>query len=96
VLGANTLALGANLAELGRHPTKLLINSALRAATPSFFLWFVLFNLFLVPAERWLCTARWLVIVVTAHVGATLISKGAVRLIIDAHMLPTGRSSSST
>ncbi|MEZ0066002.1 hypothetical protein ABIA32_002011 [Streptacidiphilus sp. MAP12-20] len=102
VLGLNTLALtqmsprykhwflathSTNLAGLSHHPVKVLISSAFWTETPSFLFWFLLFNLFLVPAERWLGTARWLVVVVLAHVGATLISEGAVRLLIDAHAL---------
>ncbi|WP_051944865.1 rhomboid-like protein [Streptacidiphilus rugosus] len=103
VLGLNTIALtqmspryrhwylrthSTNLAGLSHHPVKVLVSSAFWTQTPSFFFWFLMFNLFLVPAERWLGTLRWLLVVVLAHVGATLISEGTVRLLIDAHMLP--------
>jgi hypothetical protein len=99
VLGLNTLALtrmspryrhwwlathSTNLVELSHHPVKVLISSAFWTQTPSFFLWFVLFNLFLVPVERRIGTVRWLAVVALAHVGATLISEGTVRLLIDA------------
>ncbi|SEK33198.1 rhomboid-like protein [Streptacidiphilus jiangxiensis] len=99
VLGLNTLALtrmsprykhwwlathSTNLVELAHHPVKVLISSAFWTETPSFFFWFVLFNIFLVPVERRLGTGRWLAVVALAHVGATLISEGTVRLLIDA------------
>jgi hypothetical protein len=103
ILGVNTLALtrmsprfkhwflathSTNLVELSHHPVKVLISSAFWTETPSFFFWFVIFNLFLVPAEWWLGTARWLAVVVLAHVLATLISEGTVQLMINAHMYP--------
>ncbi|WP_042431137.1 rhomboid family intramembrane serine protease [Streptacidiphilus anmyonensis] len=98
-LGLNTIALtqmppryrhwwlethSTNLAELSHHPVKVLISSAFWTQTPSFLFWFVVFNIFLVPVERRLGTARWLAVVALAHVGATLISEGTVRLLIDA------------
>jgi hypothetical protein len=103
ILGANTFALvhmsprvrkyflrtnSTNLAELGHHPVKVLITSAFWTQTPSFLIWFVLFNLFHVPAERWLGTLRWLVVIVIAHVGATFVSEGTVDLLIRAGALP--------
>ena len=103
ILGANTFALvrmsprfrkyflithSTNLAELSHHPVKVLIASALWTETPSFLFWFVVFNLFSVPVERWLGTWRWLGVVVLAHVLATLASEGAVAYLIDAGDLP--------
>jgi len=103
ILGANTFALvrmsprfrkyflithSTNLAELSHHPVKVLIASALWTETPSFLFWFVVFNLFSVPVERWLGTWRWLGVVVLAHVLATLVSEGAVAYLIDAGDLP--------
>ena len=77
-----------NLAELGHHPVKVLIASAFWTETPSFLFWFVLFNLFSVPVERWLGTLRWLGVVALAHILATLVSEGAVAYLIDAGDLP--------
>jgi hypothetical protein len=103
ILGLNTFALvhmsprvrkyflfthSTNLDELRHHPVKVLVTSAFWTETPSFFFWFLIFNLFHVPAERWLGTLRWLLVVVLAHVGATLISEGAVDLLIRAGALP--------
>jgi hypothetical protein len=103
VLGLNTFALArmsprmrryflfthsTNLDQLSHHPVKVLISSAFWTQTPSFLPWFLLFNLFHVPVERWLGTRRWLVVVVAAHVGATLVSEGAVELMINAGALP--------
>ena len=103
ILGANTFALvrmsprfrryflithSTNLDELSHHPVKVLIASAFWTETPSFLFWFVLFNLFLVPVERWLGTLRWLAVVAIAHVVATLVSEGAVAYLIHAGDLP--------
>ncbi|MHA6762879.1 rhomboid-like protein [Streptacidiphilus sp. PAMC 29251] len=77
-----------NLDQLRHHPIKVLVTSAFLTEKPSFLLWFPVFNLFHVPAERWLGTRRWLIVVVTAHVGATLVSEGAVDLMIRAGALP--------
>lgn len=103
ILGLNTFALvhmsprvrkyflfthSTNLDELRHHPVKVLITSAFWTETPSFVFWFLIFNLFHVPVERWLGTLRWLVVVALAHVGATLISEGTVNLLINAGALP--------
>jgi hypothetical protein len=103
ILGANTFALvrmsprfrkyflithSTNLVELSHHPVKVLIASALWTETPSFLFWFVLFNLFSVPVERWLGTLRWLGVVALAHILATLVSEGAVAYLIHAGDLP--------
>ena len=97
ILGVNTFALvrmsprfrkyflithSTNLMELTTHPVKVLIASAVWTETPSFLFWFVVFNVFHVPVERWLGTLRWLAVIVIAHVLATLVSEGAVELMI--------------
>ncbi|MBC3843972.1 hypothetical protein GXW82_38545 [Streptacidiphilus sp. 4-A2] len=99
ILGINTFALvrvpplllisiSTNLDELSRHPVKVLVASAFWTATPSFVLWFLIFNVFSVPVERWLGTLRWLAVIALAHILATLISEGAVAYLIDAGDLP--------
>lgn len=77
-----------NLVELHHHPLRVLVVSALWTERPSFLSWFVLFNLFHVPVERWLGTLRWLLVVGFAHVLATLISEGVVAYGIDHGALP--------
>lgn len=78
-----------NLVELRGHPVRVLIASALWIETPSgFAIYFVLFYLVHAPAERWLGTWRWVAVVATAHVGATLISQRAVRFGIHYDRLP--------
>jgi hypothetical protein len=77
-----------NLVGLHHHPVRVLIVSALWTAEPSFLLWFVVFNLFHVPVERWLGTRRWLLVVATAHVLATLISEGVVAYAVRHHEAP--------
>ncbi|WP_152626943.1 rhomboid-like protein [Streptacidiphilus carbonis] len=103
ILGANTFALvqmsprfrkyflfshSTNLIELRHHPVKALISSAFWTETPSFAFWFLLFSLFHVPVERWLGTLRWLAVVPIAHVLATLVSEGAVSVLISMGKLP--------
>jgi hypothetical protein len=97
ILGVNTFALvhmsprfrkyflithSTNIDELTTHPVKVLIASAVWTETPSFLFWFVVFNLFHVPVERWLGTLRWFAVIVIAHVLATLVSEGTVELLI--------------
>ncbi|MEU6851787.1 rhomboid-like protein [Actinacidiphila alni] len=78
-----------NLVGLHDHPLRVLIASALWIETPSgLLLYFVLFELVHAPAERWLGTWRWLVVVATAHIGATLVSEKAVMFGIRDERLP--------
>jgi hypothetical protein len=78
-----------NLVELHHHPLRVLFASALWIETPSgFVLYLVLFELVHAPAERWLGTWRWLVVVATAHIGATLVSEKAVMFGIRDERLP--------
>ncbi|HEY5853491.1 MAG TPA: rhomboid-like protein [Aldersonia sp.] len=67
-----------NLHHLAEDPLHVLISSAFWIDGGSWFSYFVLFNLFHVPAERWLGTLRWLGVVVLAHVGATYLSEGVL------------------
>ena len=67
-----------NLHHLAEDPLHVLFSSALWIDGGSWFAYFVLFNLFHVPAERWLGTLRWLGVAVLAHVGATYLSEGVL------------------
>jgi hypothetical protein len=67
-----------NLHELGTSPVRVLISSAMWIAGGSWWFYFMLYNIFHVPAERWLGTARWLAVLAIAHVGATYISEGVL------------------
>ncbi|KOY58957.1 rhomboid-like protein [Streptomyces sp. XY332] len=79
----------SNIHELTRHPVRALISSAFWIANPaSLALYAVLFELFHAPVERWLGTLRWLVIVATAHITATLISQKVVLMAIQDHRAP--------
>jgi hypothetical protein len=78
-----------NLMELSTHPVRVLIVSALWIESPSgFAIYFAFYELVHAPAERWLGTERWLAVVATAHIGATLISQKAVLMGIDDDRLP--------
>ncbi len=78
-----------NLIELRQHPVRVLLASALWVATPSgFAIYFVFYELIHAPAERWMGTWRWLVVVATAHIGATLVSQKAVLFGIHYDRLP--------
>lgn len=65
-----------------RTPCRVLIASALwlpGGEQTGYWSWIgyvLLFNIFHVPAERWLGTLRWFAVVVIAHVGATYLSEG--------------------
>ncbi|MBC2638254.1 MULTISPECIES: rhomboid-like protein [unclassified Rhodococcus (in: high G+C Gram-positive bacteria)] len=67
-----------NLHHLAEDPVRVLISSAFWLAGGGWFTYFISFNVFHVPAERWLGTLRWLCVVVIAHVGATYLSEGAL------------------
>ena len=67
-----------NLHELSRRPVRVLIASAFWLDGGGWFGCFLLYNLFHVPAERWLGTWRWLGVVASAHVGATYLSQGVL------------------
>ncbi|WP_084436873.1 rhomboid-like protein [Aldersonia kunmingensis] len=71
-----------NLHHLAEDPLHVLVASAFWPDGGSWLTYLVLFNLFHVPAERWLGTLRWLGLVVLAHIGATYASEGAVYLAI--------------
>ncbi|WP_051969871.1 rhomboid-like protein [Kitasatospora azatica] len=77
-----------NLDQLKHHPVHALVASAIWTESASFPFYFVLFNIFHVPAERWLGTWRWLTVAATAHVLATLISEGVVAVGIHHARLP--------
>lgn len=67
-----------NLHYLSQTPVRVLVTSAMWIAGSSWATYFVLYNIFHVPAERWLGTRRWLAVIAIAHVGATYISEGIV------------------
>ncbi|MGW5152669.1 rhomboid-like protein [Rhodococcus koreensis] len=67
-----------NLHHLAEDPVRVLIASAFWLAGGGWITYFIVYNIFHVPAERWLGTLRWLCVVVIAHVGATYISEGAL------------------
>jgi hypothetical protein len=71
-----------NLHELARSPVRVLIVSALWLDGGGWWGYLVLYNIFHVPAERWLGTLRWLCVVAITHVGATYISEGVLYLAI--------------
>jgi hypothetical protein len=67
-----------NLHYLAVSPVRVLITSALWIDGGGWFFYFILYNIFHVPAERWLGTWRWLSVLLIAHVGATYISEGVL------------------
>ncbi|WP_312033789.1 MULTISPECIES: rhomboid-like protein [unclassified Rhodococcus (in: high G+C Gram-positive bacteria)] len=67
-----------NLHHLAEDPVRVLIASAFWLAGGGWVTYFFLFNVFHVPAERWLGTLRWVTVVAIAHVGATYLSEGAL------------------
>ncbi|QCB51125.1 hypothetical protein E5720_00320 [Rhodococcus sp. PAMC28707] len=67
-----------NLHHLAQDPVRVLVSSAFWLEGGGWLTYFVLYNVFHVPAERWLGTLRWLSVVVVAHVGATYVSEGVL------------------
>ncbi|MGW2036497.1 rhomboid-like protein [Streptomyces virginiae] len=79
----------SNIHQLVQHPVRALISSAFWIVNPaSLALYAVLFEVFHAPVERWLGTLRWLAIVATAHVVATLISQKVLLTAIQDHRAP--------
>jgi hypothetical protein len=71
-----------NLAELSHHPLTVLVLSALWVPPAALAGYAVLFAAVHAPVERRLRTARWLLVVAAAHVGATLAAEGLLRLAV--------------
>ncbi|MGW2895507.1 rhomboid-like protein [Streptomyces sp. NPDC001212] len=77
-----------NLRELSDDPVRVLFSSAMWIDGGHWLPYAVLYTVFHAQAERWLGTLRWLLVCVTAHVLATLISEGAVLWAIQRHVVP--------
>lgn len=77
-----------NLHHLEVSPVRVLITSALWIASGGWWFYFLLYNVFHAPAERWLGTLRWLGIALSAHVGATYLSEGALYWAIQHRLAP--------
>ncbi|MGW0389452.1 rhomboid-like protein [Streptomyces sp. NPDC003042] len=79
----------SNIHELVEHPVRALLSSAFWIENPaSLALYAVLFEFFHAPVERWLGTPRWILIVATAHITATLISQKILLTAIQDHRAP--------
>ncbi|MET9617153.1 rhomboid-like protein [Kitasatospora indigofera] len=72
-----------NLHQLADSPVRVLVTSAMWIAGGGWYFYFVLYNVFHVPAERWLGTRRWLAVLLIAHVGATYLSEGVLYWAIE-------------
>ncbi|MFD4395888.1 rhomboid-like protein [Kitasatospora sp. NPDC058478] len=77
-----------NLHHLQVSPVRVLITSALWIAGGGWLSYFLLYNLFHVPAERWLGTLRWISVAMIAHVGATYLSEGVLGWAIHRGIAP--------
>jgi hypothetical protein len=82
------LADSTNIRQLIKDPWDVLIESLLWIDGRYWVPYLVLFTLFLAPAERWLGHLRWTIVGLTAHVGATYISEGLLKLAIYYHEAP--------
>ncbi|MFD9405543.1 rhomboid-like protein [Streptomyces sp. NPDC059989] len=79
----------SNIHQLVKYPVRALLSSAFWIENPaSLALYAVLFELFHANVERWLGTLRWLVIVATAHIVATLVSQKVLLTAIQDHRAP--------
>jgi hypothetical protein len=77
-----------NIRGLLTDPLRVLLESLLWIDGRSWTPYLLLFTLFLAPAEHWLGQIRWLIVGLTAHVGATYISEGWLYLAIQYHHAP--------
>lgn len=79
----------SNIHQLVEHPVRALASSAFWIENPaSLALYAVLFELFHAPVERWLGTLRWLAIMATAHIVATLVSQKVLLMAIEDRRAP--------
>ncbi|MFJ4686703.1 rhomboid-like protein [Streptomyces sp. NPDC088789] len=67
-----------NIHELTTNPIRVLISSAFWIDGGGWLSYAVLYSVFHAQAERWLGTARWLLVALTAHVLATYMSEGVL------------------
>ncbi|MFD1812636.1 rhomboid-like protein [Rhodococcus gannanensis] len=72
-----------NLHHLREDPIRVLVSSAFWLAGGPWITYALLYNIFHVPAERWLGTLRWVTVCVLAHVGATYLSEGVLYWAIE-------------
>jgi hypothetical protein len=66
--------LSTNLTQMGRSAGRVLVLSAFLLDGGRWLTQAVLFTAVYVPVERWVGTARWLLVVAAGHVGATLVT----------------------
>ncbi|MBC9714140.1 hypothetical protein H9Y04_16385 [Streptomyces sp. TRM66268-LWL] len=79
----------SNLVQLNKHPVQALLLSAFWIENPaSLPLYVVLFELIHARVERAVGTLRWVIVVATAHIAATLVSQKVVLLQIQHHDAP--------
>ncbi len=64
----------SNLSHLRTDPLRVLIRSAFWVDSYALLPWVIVLAVVLAPAERWLGTRRWLLVFITGHVGATLLT----------------------
>lgn len=67
-----------NIHHLATDPLRVLFTSLLWLDGRHWWPYVPLFCVFLAPAERWLGSMRWLLVGLTAHIGATYLSEGAL------------------
>ncbi|MGD1224315.1 rhomboid-like protein [Streptomyces krungchingensis] len=77
-----------NIHELSNDPLRVLISSAMWIDSGHWLPYAALYTVFHAQAERWLGTARWLVVCVAAHVLATLASEGALLRAVNEGIAP--------
>jgi hypothetical protein len=77
-----------NIRHLATDPLNALFSSLLWIDGGYWMPYLALFTVFVAPAEHWLGKIRWLIVGLTAHVGATYISEGVLYLEIQYHQAP--------
>jgi hypothetical protein len=77
-----------NIHYLLQDPLRVLIQSALWIDGGSWLFYLGLYTVFHAQAERWLGTARWLLVAFTSHVLATYVSEAVLALAIHNGAVP--------
>ncbi|QLY29390.1 rhomboid-like protein [Nocardia huaxiensis] len=82
------LSASTNLRNLQRDPIQVLVASAFW--TDGGFPWSVILVMltFMALAERWLGSLRWILVVATGHIGATLLVAVGLAHKVDQHLIP--------
>jgi membrane associated rhomboid family serine protease len=77
-----------NLHHLARDPMRVLFSSAFWVGSlPDWLAWVVLLSIFAAPVERWVGTARTVLVFFIGHVGATLVTAAGLSVALHSDLV---------